>query len=223
MSKRIKTVRIKKPPTQQEKKMASIARTQAMKVVNKAIESKHYDGKLALAGENVDYNGSLYNVFIDVPAGTTIIQGTDQGEYIGEEIRPTHLSVRWSATSTLADADNLVTCVIMQAVGLFTPAANMANILQSTGNQSAPLSPFDADYDDRFRVLYRKTVALSQASETNKVFKVNIPYNKFGKVKFNTDTGAIEFGTIMIGWISDSAADVDPLIRAQWRLFYKDA
>jgi len=84
-------------------------------------------------------------------------------------------------------------------------------------------SPFDQDYEDRFRVLYRKTIALNTLGDANKVFKANIPYNKFSKIRFNDSAGTPEIGTIMIGWISDSSAAAHPLIRAQWRLFYKDA
>lgn len=224
MNRKIVQVRVKKPKTRQEQKMTRIANRQALKVVNRQIESKHFDGKLALAGLNVDYDGTLYNAFVNVPAASaTIIQGTGQGQYIGEKIRPTHISLRWSATNVLADSDNLITCVILQAKGLFVPGATMANILESTGNVSAPLSPFDADYEDRFRVLYRKTIALNQAGESNRVYKVNIPYNKLGAISYSDNVGTVESGTIMIGWISDSSADVDPLIRGQWRIFYKDA
>jgi len=224
MSKRIQTVRVKKPKSQQEKRMAKIARSQALKVVNKNIESKFYDGKLALAGTVVDYNGILLNMFIDVPAGsTTITQGSGQSQYVGEKIRPTHISLRYAASNELADDNNLMTCVILQAKGLFIPGATMANILDSTGNISAPVSPFDQDYDDRFRVLYRKTFALTKLNENCKVFKVNIPYNKLAPIHFNDAAGTVESAGLMIGWISDSSLAVHPTIRAQWRLFYKDA
>lgn len=219
-SKRVKTVRIKKPKTQQEKKMATIARSQALKVVNKNIESKIFDARLPSAGTNVDYNGVLYDAIQDLQAVTTITQGAGQSQYIGEKIRPTHISLRWSVVA--ADPTNLVTCVLLQAKGSFVPGATMANILESTGNSSAPLSPFDKDYDDRFRVLYRKTMTVN-TYEPERVYKVNIPYNKLSTITYNDAAGTVEAGVLMIGWISDSSSSTHPLVRANWRIFYKDA
>lgn len=217
------TVRVVQKKTEQEKKMRRIATSQAKKVVNRNIESKIYDGNLPLAGDNVDYDGRLFYATEDPQTATNIVQGIGQGQYIGEEIRPTHLSVRWSASNDLADATNMVTFVIIQAKGAFTSLGSMANILQSTGNVSAPLSPFDVDFDDRFRVLHRKTIALSQVGPDNRVFKVNIGYNMFQKIVFNDASGTIEANPIIMGFVTDSGAAVHPIIKAKWRLHYKDA
>lgn len=222
-SKRIQTVRVKKPKTQQEKKMATIARSQALKVVNKNIESKLYNGKLALSGTTIDYTGTMYSIFSDVPAGTTITQGVAQSQYIGEKIRPTHISVRYALTNESADTNNIMTCVIIQAKGASLPGGSFVNIFQSVGNVSAPLSPFSDDYDDRFRVLYRKTVSLTLGTDNLRTYKVNIPYNKLAPIVFLDPAGTIEANGIYIGWISDSGIAVHPTVRAQWRLFYKDA
>lgn len=222
----VRTVKIQKRKTKQDQKIARIARGQAQKVVNKQIESKIWDGKLELAGEVVDYNGILYDL-LGTYSGidSRIVQGTALNQYLGQMIKPTHLSVRFAVSNDLADTINLVTVMIMQAHpnGLFVPGATMTNILQSVGNVSSPLSPTYTSYDDRFKVLYRKTFALSQVGPNIKVFKVNIGYNKLTKITFSDAIGTIETGTLFMGVISDSSADVDPLIRAQWRLHFKDA
>lgn len=222
-NRRVKTVRVQKKKTEQEKKMTRIAQVQARKVVNRNIESKLYDGNLPLSGQTVDYNGVLFYAYEDPQTGTIMSQGAGQGQYIGEEIRPTHLSVRWAVSTNLADPTNLVTFVIIQAKGSFVHGADMSNILQSTGNTSAPLSPFDQDYDDRFRVLHRKTVALSQVGPDNRVFKVNIGYNMFQKIVFSDASGTQEANPIIMGFITDSGVAVHPLILCKWRLHYKDA
>lgn len=206
-----------------EQKMEKIARKVTKQALKKNIEAKFFDAKLALAGAAVDYNGLLYNAFIDVPSASTIVQGTDDHQYIGAKIRPTGLTLRWAASNDLADANNIVSCVILQGIGAFTPAANMANIYQSTGNVSAPLSPFDEDYNNRFRVLYRKEVALSQTGDNAVVHSVHLSFKKFAPVIFNDGLGAIESQPLMIGWISDSSAVVHPVVRAQWRIHFQDA
>lgn len=220
---RARAVRVIKKPTAQEKKMRRIAQSTARKVVNKQIESKIWDGQFTHAGLTVDYVGNQYYVTGNPNAGTQMVQGTGVENYLGHEIRPTHLSVRFAVNNDGADATNLVTCLIYQGIGLFVPGATMANIFESTSNFSAPLSPLDQDYDNRFRVLYRKTFALTQASSDIKTYKVNIPYSKFQKVIFNDSIGTIESGPIVIGFITDSSADVDPSVRCSWRLHFKDA
>lgn len=201
-----------------------IAHKEAKKVFDSNVESKMYDGKLQLAGEVVDYNGILYNMFTDNPAGTTITQGPGRNQYLGLKIKPYHIELRYAVTNDLADSNNLITCVVLQAKGSFVPGGTTANIFESTGNVSAPLSPFDHQFNQRFKVLYRKQISLSGVDgEDVKVFTKNISHKRLSMLGFNDAIGTIQSGTLLIGWISDSGAAVHPTVRAQWRILYKDA
>lgn len=211
----------KKMTTDQYKNTQIVARREARKVFNRNTETKKFDGSLAHNGANVDYNGVIYAVTRDVSAGTQIVQGTEENEYIGTTIKPVHLQIRFAMSP--GDSTNLVTVVVLQMKGLFNPVGDqMTNILQSTGNSTAPLSPFDRAYQDRFRVLYRKTFSLSSQDISIQSHSIQIGYSKLAKLFFQDDAGAIESNGIFLGFISDSSAAVHPLIRAAWRLHYKD-
>lgn len=214
----------KKPSSAQETRIKRIANVQAQKVVNKNAESKFYDGKLAFNGQNFDNSGYLISLFSNVPAGTTITQGVENNQYVGNKIRPTHISFRCDLSNDLADGINTVSVLLIQAKQYFLPGTTLANILESTGNASAPMSPMNHKFNDRLRVLSRKTFALSKVSGNDHiVFKKEININKLSQVIFNNASGEVESGTLMLGLISDSApATVHPLARAQWRIHYKD-
>lgn len=198
-----------------------IARYEAKKVVDRAIENKMWDGRLVLAG--VDNNGVTYRLFTNPSAATTIAQGTGSDQYIGQKIRVMY--VFFMLQGIYADATNMITVVIWQNKGLFAPAGSvMTNVFQSTGNDSAPLSFPDREYNDRFRILARKTFAVSQNGPSNHIIKIKLRPKKIRmNTSFNDNAGAAEAGDLWFGIISDSSAVTPPTVNAQWRVYYKDA
>lgn len=209
---------------QKKSGMEKAARKAVKQAIHAEIEDKIWDGSVALAGANVDYTGVVYGMFSDVPTASTIVQGANISQYIGQKVTPTSIEIRYCWINTLADTTNLCTVIVFQSIGSFAPTGGvMTNVLQSTANFSAPLSPLDLSYDNRFRVLYRKVVDLSQSGQDIVQHTVFIKRKNLRQVHFSDGAGSYESQGLYIGFISDSSVAVHPLVRCQWRIRYEDA
>lgn len=216
--------------TEQEKKMKRIAGSAARKAVNKQIESKIWDGYIQADSlfSAIPATGHVYLMTFDYStgAGVSIEQGTNQNEYIGFEIKPSYLMIRWAVNlseEVASDNFNSVTVIVFQSKGSFAPTgSNMDNVFQLTNDISAPFSPTDRLFDERFNVLYRKTVSVD-AYNYIRTGKAKIGYNKLKRIKFSNETGTIQDGQLYMGAVSDSTAGPHPKFRAYWRMHFKDA
>lgn len=193
-----------------------IARREAKKVVNRAIESKTFDGA-HVAGQ-IDFSGGVTNLLSDPSGGVTITQGVGESQYVGTAIKPTYIKI--SFNWTLADTTNMVRVVVVQSRGLLVPT--MADILQSVGNVRAPLSDYDIDFNDRYNVLADRCYSLDQTNKTQVIGKIKVSAAKLRRIKFSDTAGTYEAGGIYFGYITDSAAVSHPILQAYWRVHYKD-
>lgn len=202
-------------------KMRRVARYEAKKVVNRNIENKMWDGRMSLT--NIDYNGLTVRLFTNPSAGTTIAQGTASNSYIGQKVRIMYLQLM--VQMIYADLTNMGTVIVFQTKGLFSPAgSDMTNVFESTGNDSAPLSFPDRAYNDRFRVIARKTYGVSTNGPSNVIFKFKLKPHQFKYItSFNDASGTQEAGDLYVGIVSDSSITTPPQFNAQWRVYYKDA
>jgi len=198
--------------------MHRVARYEAKKVVNRTVESKMWDGATARA---VDYTGSVFRAFTNPSTAVTIAQGTGDDAYIGSKVKVMYLTghFQW----VVGDTTNVATLIVFQDKGSFAPA-DMTNVFQTIATSTAPLSFPNRAFNDRFRILYRKTIALNSVGTSNRIMTVKLKPNKFRyPVCFSNTTGTAESGDIYFGVISDSAAVTHPTFDGQWRVYYKDA
>lgn len=212
----------RKRTTRRKTAVRSIARREAIKVVNRSEETKVIDGNYFQGP--VSYSGSLISLHGSYTPGTfsfnPIVQGSDSGQYSGRSLTPKYLVIRYQLQ--VADTTNLLSILLMQAKGNWVNQGNMVNILQITNSIMAPLSPLNTAYNDRLRILARKQHQLDpDTTIRNGIIKVS--YKKLRKLMFSDASGTVETGQLMLGVVSDSAAINHPTITAVWRFYYKDA
>lgn len=222
-------VRRRRFPRKGSKIMRTVARREAKKVLKRQIETKFFDGKFddtpGVSNTPISYTGFNAYMTDDWTSGSPVsmVQGVDENEYLGREIRPMYLQIRYAITMNAADVINTVSLIVFQAKGLFTAsAASAANQYQYANTTSAPISPVHRDYNDRLRVLARRIVS-GDSDDLIHHGKINIKMGRMSPIRFNDSSGSVETNPIFMSLISDSVAANHPTIRATWRLYYKDA
>lgn len=198
-----------------------IARFEAKKAIYRESETKMIDGYVTGAITAVSSDGILLSAHGTYASGSfvPITQGSALNQYVGSRIKPTWLKIKWA--TDYADTTNLMSIVVLQSKGLWVNGGTMANIYESTGTTTAPLSAVDTTYNDRFRILFRREVSMDSDDPT-RYGKIKIGPKMLRSIFFNDASGSVEAGHIMIGFISDSNAITHPTIRCYWRLYYKD-
>lgn len=211
------------------KTMRTVARREAKQVLKRQVETKFFDGRFddvpGVSATSISYTGFNAYMTDDWSSGSplSMVQGTDQNDYIGRTIRPIYLQIRYIVTMNSADVINTVSLMVMQAKGLFTASAiSAANQYQYANTTTAPVSPIHRDYNDRLRVLGRRIIT-GDADDLVHHGKITVKMNRLQPIRFNDTTGGVESNPLFLSLISDSVAANHPTIRATWRLYYKDA
>lgn len=193
-----------------------VARYEARKAIMRAIETKMYDSTYSTSVDNT--TGVVYSLFYDPSAATTIQQGVNDNNYIGQKIKPTHIQIKWQ--STVADSANLLRILVVQTKGLFTPT--LAQLLQNNGTIQTPLSSYNQDNDSKFIVLASRLVCMD-AYNTTRCGILNIKSKKVRPVIFANSTGGVESANIFLALVSDSGAVSHPTFTYYCRVSFKDA
>lgn len=219
------------------KTMHRVARQEAKKVIKREIETKFFEGstsRSAIAGvQTIDDNGRNFvvtkdysDVIIDSTNGTTIKQGIGSAEYIGLHINPVYLAIHFSivnATGMLAEVYNTVTIMITQGIGAFTyNQVSTENQLTYNDSYVAPLGFIPREYNDRYRILYRKRFTVD-SDDPVRTGNIKISGKKLRKISFTNALGITEAGPLCISVVSDSGSEPHPQVFLGWRLYYKDA
>lgn len=194
-----------------------VARQEARKVVKREIETKMYDHEFV--GLTIDYSAST-----TVKSLTTgMVQGTDDSEYLGRKIKPSYIQIR--GIIARSDSTNVIRMVVLQDK-VSGVALTGATIWQSVGNQRAPFSPFERQYNDTFKVLADRTFNFSDkidGQQLTRIFKIKIPGSIMRPITFRDTIGTLESGGLYIAFISDDGGFVLPSVDFKWRISYKDA
>lgn len=203
---------MRRRPARKNNYVHRVARVEAKRVVARAVETKIYD--LTSHSNAIDWStGYVLSV------SSAIARGTGETNYIGDKIAP--VGIRCAFQYTRADASNMLRLVVIQNKAGGVPLLN--TLLQGTANLSAPLSPYDTNYDNTYRVLYDKVVSMDNIRNLTSVHIVKIPGKKLRPIVFNDAAGTIEAGGIYFCWISDSGAAAHPTVDLRMRLYFKDA
>lgn len=190
----------------------AIARVEAKKVVSKAIETKMHDVNQTTVP--IDYTIGYVSSMT-----SALTRGTAENQYLGDKITPVGLSVRMQFTRV--DATQMIRCIVIQNRAGGVPL--LSTLLQSVGNITAPLSPYDVDYDNTYRVLYDQVWSMDSIRGTTMIKKLKLNYRRLRPIWFNGADGELERGGIYLMFISDSAVSSHPTVDFRARLYYKDA
>lgn len=193
----------------------AIARQEVAKQLKKKVESKMFD--ISSTAFAVDAHGT--SSIINLTAA--MVQGVESSDYVGQSILPTHLRIRWSVIAS--DNHNMVRVIVIQLkAGSGVPIG--ATLMQFAGSVNTPLSPFDRDYSNTYRVLYDEFYQLILGQDNEKVTgDIRIQSDKLKKIMFDSGTGTETEGALYLCMLSDSTAASHPVGQFCSRLYYKDA
>lgn len=197
--------------------MRTIARKEANRAIKREIESKMYDGRQTTT---VDYSGSIYNLYANPIAGTTITQGVGDYQYIGSVIEPSFVHIRGAVIT--ADAYNFMRILVIQLKGPSAGVISVADLLQSVGNAQTPFSALDRDHDSQYRLLAQRLIRVDTYRPVEQ-FSIKVSRKKMMKTHFSNTTGSSSVGGLYIVFYSDSAAATHPTVEYYTRVTFKDA
>lgn len=195
----------RKKHTKQEKKIYSIAKKAAVKVV-KAIPEKHYFD--TVINSTIDSTGSIFDL-------SAIPQGDTDSSREGDRVRIS--SIQWRGQAYNADTSNVMRFIFFQWLeddGIDTPQTS--EILQAVviGQPYGVYGPYAKDYAGyKFAVIHDQTLCTSQNGDANNIFTFNMPYAKRKKLSPNIQfVAGTTSGTnkLYLMVISDSGAITHP-------------
>lgn len=192
--------------------MKRVARIEAKKVINKSVETKIFDSNAT--SQAVDATNGVVSSLTN-----GMIRGIGEDQYLGDQITPVGAIIRIQYGR--ADSSNMLRFLLIQNKSGGIPLAS--TVFASTFNITAPLSPYDVDYQDTYRVLYDKLVSMDSVRCTTGVLTIRLRSKQLRKLSFNDAAGTIEKAGIYLVVISDSTTVTHPVIDWRARLYYKDA
>lgn len=215
--KRTMLVRRKKRPYA-AKKTYMIAKKAATVVLNQQLEKHYFDVN------PVTFNAGFTGNF-QLLTGTTL--GDTDLTRTGDKINIKSISIKGSLYSN--DPTNVARIIVFQYLGDTGVAGPViGEILQTTGSNLAPFSPYSKDYAGyKWVPLYDKMFAMSNVNGINiKLFDIKItPRNFRGKAKpfiQYQGGGSNGVGHIYILFISDGGLSPDVSVSYQSRLRFLD-
>lgn len=149
---------------------------------------------------------------------TSIAQGVQQGQRVGDEIDVVGLDLRYRVYGVTATGLNMIRIIVFEDLQNNMTAGT---ILRSTG-LLAPLSHYNREYRGRFKVHYDKMHTLDAYETQQDVQKVGIK-KKF-HLEYNPGTTTVRRGALRILVIGNQpAAGADrPYIEYASRVYYVD-
>lgn len=194
-------------------KTKRIVKSEIKKQLNKTLESKLIDQNVS--GITPDFSTGYV---LDLTGG--MIRGLSANQMVGDSINPTHLRIKWACK--VGDATNLLRIIVVQQIGGIVPT--LTSLLQSVGTVNAPLSPYNRDNSDTFRVLFDEFYQLATGADSQYLTgDIKIQSVKLRKISYITASVTPSAGGIYFMAISDSAAAPHPTLQLGSRLYFKDA
>jgi len=173
---------------------------------------------------NEEITHGAYRVFL-----TGIAQGPGEGERIGRMIRVHGLTYHgeWRCASGSDTARSVCTMMLVQDTQTVGDAhAAVSEILSSQGTTQAPFGLININNKGRFKILFRKQVAVGVRSADSglKVFDGYYKFRKQFNVRYNgTASTDIEANDLMLVFITGNDTSEDGIyMSGEFRLWYTD-
>jgi hypothetical protein len=181
------------------------------KLIN--IETKTCDA--IKTSTTVNTTGSIFCV-------SEIAQGLDYLNRVGDSIKIQHIECRVRLYQNTGATETLMRAVCIRDLDGYGTAPTTADILETVGTVSAPLSPLKWLNRDRFSVLYDELVAFNSTGNQSEEIVLSMPHA--GHVKYlGTTAAAASDGKGSIYWVfvSDEATNT-PSYALYSRILFTD-
>lgn len=180
--------------------------------ITEDLSSKFHDKVFSISPDD---NGAMTDL-------SSIGVGTSDTTRIGDDIRPTHLSIHYALTGNSAATGYLVRVIVFQTRCRVTTTPD-ALFMFASGSMDAvtsPMAQFDPDLRGGFKVFYDKLHTMGK-TDASVVSHHTVSVSKFAykKIQYVASSAADKAHGIFMLCISDVAA-LQPSVRAFSRLSY---
>jgi len=169
------------------------------------------------------YSASYTNVSVSSAGNvfglTEVTQGDTDQTRDGDQLTLTSLQLRWQAI--IGDTANYVRVIVFQWLANSVPTIN--SVLLSLPLGGEVLSPYNHDTRYVFRVLYDKTVLLTNVGKpSSEVYDVRLIKFPRNRVQYEAG-GTTGTNKIYCITLSDSGAVSHPAVNMYWKTNFKDS
>ena len=151
-----------------------------------------------------------------------IAQGTDYIQRIGNSIKMQRIEVRCRLFQHASATQTVVRCSLVRDLDGAGTIPTTADIYESVGAVSAPLTQFDFLNRKRFSVLYDELITLDIGQGTTQAFTLDMPHE--GHVLYLGSTAAAASdgkGSLYLCFLSDEATNT-PTFAFSTRIVFTD-
>jgi hypothetical protein len=137
---------------------------------------------------------------------STVAQGTNFTERIGNSIKLQHISVRGRIFLNNSATRTVVRILLIRDLDGYGTTPNVGDIMESTGSAPDVLSPYDFLNRKRFSYLYDELVTINNTGDSSTVFQIEIPHE--GHILYLGSTAAAASngkGSLYLLFISDES------------------
>ncbi len=181
------------------------------KLIN--IEEKNLETLVSSAA--FDTNGTVYSI-------STVAQGTDYTQRVGDSIRMQHIQVRWRVFKNAAATQSMCRVILFRDLDGYGTAPVTGDVMQFAGVATAPLSPPDWLNRKRFAIIRDELVTLNNTGESSVCGMWQVPHN--GHILYLGTTAAASSngkGSVYMLVISDESTNT-PTIAFSSRIAFTD-
>jgi len=175
-------------------------------------EIKNVDNQIS--AQTVNYNGFLTSFNV-------VGQGVGNGQRVGDKLTCEGLDMRFQIVNS-GTTTTMTRCIVLQDYK--DTMSSPSQILDVVGSGLAPLSPYQRENRNNFKVLYDKVFQTDSVKQGQVVVKWNYRFPKGNQPSQTYDPGAgtLTENSIRVLFISDLLATL-PTVDAILRFYYSDA
>jgi len=183
--------------------------------IRKLINIEEKNLETLVSATAFDTNGTVYSI-------STVAQGTDYTQRVGDSIRMQHIQVRWRVFKNTSATQSMCRVILFRDLDGYGTAPATGDVMQFAGVATAPLSPPDWLNRKRFAIIRDDLVTLNNTGESSVCGTWQVPHN--GHILYLGTTAAAASngkGSVYMLVISDESTNT-PTIAFSSRIAFTD-
>lgn len=153
---------------------------------------------------------------------STVAQGTDYTERVGNSIKMQKIIVRWRVFKNGSATSSMVRVILFRDLDGYGTAPTTADVLQTVGGATAPLTPVDFLNRKRFAIIHDEMVDINSTGDSSYSQTWSAPHE--GHILYLGTTAAAASngkGSVYMLAVSDEATNT-PTIAFSSRIVFTD-
>jgi hypothetical protein len=153
---------------------------------------------------------------------SSIVQGLDFTNRVGDSIKMQHIEVRGRIYKNAVATQSLYRILLIRDLDGYGTTPNVGDIMEGVGTVSAPLTQLDFLNRKRFAVLYDELNTLNSTGDSTATFEISMPHG--GHILYLGTTAAAASngkGSLYLLFISDEGTNT-PTFGFSSRIVFTD-